>query len=211
MVVTQKSLRLYTNSEEHFFHPGMAELRIKNIIDGNPDHMTVAMCLTQGMSVLDCTLGMGTDAIVASYIAGENGLVQALEASPVIAEITRQGLDCYDFADPKIKAAAKRVQIQCTDHLLFLQNLADKSYDIVYFDPMFRRPINKSSGIKTLRSFAEQAALTIKTIKAACRVARQRVVVKENKTGSELQRLGFTKIIGGKYSSICFGVIETGG
>lgn len=59
----------------------MAELRIKNIIDGNPDHMTTVMGLTKGMSALDCTLGLGTDAIVASYIAGESGLIQALEGS----------------------------------------------------------------------------------------------------------------------------------
>lgn len=46
--------------------------------------MVEAMDLKPKMSVLDCTLGLGTDATVASYIVGENGKVVGLESATLI-------------------------------------------------------------------------------------------------------------------------------
>ena len=83
---------VHTPGGEYFFHLSMAELRINNLKDGNPDHMIGAMALKPGMSVLDCTLGLATDAIVASYVAGEKGRVLGLESSPVIATVLSIGI-----------------------------------------------------------------------------------------------------------------------
>ena len=43
-------------------------------------------------------------------------------------------------------------------------------------------------------------------IEEACRVARRRVVFKENARSLEFERLGFTKIMGGRYSKVHYGV-----
>ncbi|MCP6429085.1 hypothetical protein NL523_27605, partial [Klebsiella pneumoniae] len=63
IVVTTTGPIVHTSAGEYFFHLSMAELRIKNLLNGNHDHMVTAMGLRPGMSVLDCTLGLATDAI----------------------------------------------------------------------------------------------------------------------------------------------------
>ena len=66
-------LTLDTPSGALFFHPGMSHLRIKNLTRGQGDHLVAALALSEGMRVLDCTLGAGADAIVESYAVGETG------------------------------------------------------------------------------------------------------------------------------------------
>ena len=82
LVAKKGSFVLDTLDGELFFHPNMSQLRIKNIRMGDEDHMTAAMDLKEGMSVLDCTLGFGADAIVASFVTGESGSV-TLSFSPI--------------------------------------------------------------------------------------------------------------------------------
>ncbi|MCX7781602.1 MAG: protein-L-isoaspartate O-methyltransferase, partial [Negativicutes bacterium] len=85
LVGAQEGPVVYTPGGRYFFHLSMAELRIKNLRNGKHDHMITAMKLKKGMSVLDCTLGLTTDAIVASFDLGKDGLLVGLEHSPIIA------------------------------------------------------------------------------------------------------------------------------
>jgi len=78
VVVTQKGPLVNTPGGDYFFHLNMAQLRIKNIVKGQHDHMVSAMSLQPGMSVLDCTIGLATDAIVASFVMGPTGKVHGL-------------------------------------------------------------------------------------------------------------------------------------
>ena len=139
LVARRGLLTAVTAEGELFFHPGMAHLRIKNLRSGQGDHLVHALGLTEGMCVLDCTLG---------------------------------------------------------------------SYDAVYFDPMFRRPVHESEGMNALRVLADARALTAEVIAEARRVARRRVVMKERQGSREFARLGFTDLAGGKYSRIAYGVME---
>jgi hypothetical protein len=86
--------------------------------------------------------------------------------------------------------------------------LADRSFDIVYFDPMFRAPILKSSNVNPIRTLANMQPLTAEAIQQACRLARKKVVVKDAAGSSEFARLGINTIVGGKYSSISYGIID---
>ena len=70
----------------------MSALRIKHLASGQPDSMVTAAGLKKGDHVLDCTMGMGADAIVASFVVGDQGRVVSLESEPVIAAITGHGL-----------------------------------------------------------------------------------------------------------------------
>ena len=64
LVARRGLLTLVAAEGELFFHPGMAHLRIKNLLCGHGDHLIAALGLAEGMQVLDCTLGMGADAPV---------------------------------------------------------------------------------------------------------------------------------------------------
>lgn len=211
LAVTKRGPVVSTPGGEYFFHLNMAELRIKNLISGKPDHMISAMGLTPGMSVLDCTLGLATDAIVASFVTGGEGNILGLESSAVIAAVTGLGLARFKIGDPEISAALRRIRVEHADFNSYLPTLPDKSYDIVFFDPMFRSPITDSSNLKPLRSLADDRPLSSEAVREATRIARQRVVIKEANGSPEFSRLEIAELLGGKYSSIQYGVIRAGG
>ena len=211
LVARQGLLTLVTAEGELFFHPGMAHLRIKNLLLGHGDHLVRALGLTEGVHVLDCTLGTGADAIVESFAVGESGRVTALESNALIAAVIADGLAHALGDNYEMHAAMRRIQVHHADALTFLRTAAEDSYDVVYFDPMFRRPLHESAGMNALRGLADPRALTEETIAEARRVARCRVVMKERRESAEFARLGFTEITGGRYSRIAYGVMELGG
>lgn len=197
--------------DEFFFHPGLAGLRIEQINNGQTDRMIEAMALLPGDSVLDCTLGLGADAIVAAYVAGAAGLVVGLESSLPLAYLVKTGLSSYISKDQMLAESMRRVRATWADHLEYLSGLAAGSFDVVYFDPMFRRPRLQSPAINSLRILADPAPVTDLAIDLAVRIARKRVVLKERRGSSEFERLGFTGILGGRYAPIRYGVIDCHG
>ena len=197
---------IVTNEGEIFFHPNTAHLRIKNLRQGLGDRLIDAAKIKSGDKILDCTLGLGSDAVVESFVAGN---VTALEINPVLAEVVRYGMKNFSDDTPPVISAMRRVKIITADYVDYLKNCAENSFDVVYFDPMFRHGINKSSGINPIRPLADNRPLEIDSVKEACRVARRCVIMKENSRSSEFARLGFKIAPGGKYSSISFGVIDS--
>ena len=208
LVARRGLLTLVTAEGELFFHPGMSHLRIKNLLLGHGDHLVSALGLVEGMHVLDCTLGTGADAIVESFAVGAQGTVTALEANPLIAAVIADGLAHATGDNYDMHSAMRRIVVHHADALTFLRAAETDSYDVVYFDPMFRRPLHESAGMNALRMLADSRALTAETIAEARRVARRRVVMKERQGSKEFARLGFTYITGGKYSRIAYGVME---
>ncbi|TYO97803.1 class I SAM-dependent methyltransferase [Desulfallas thermosapovorans] len=207
IVVKDQQITCITGDSELFFHPSMAILRIKEIRSGKNDTMINAMGLKPGEKLLDCTLGLGVDAVVASFVLGKEGLVVGLESSPIIASIVRAGLHSYKRAAKAIQEAMERIVVVNADHRTILDTMPPNSFDVVYFDPMFRRPVLKSSAINALRPLADTRLLIPEVIDAALRVARRRVVVKDNKEAHELIRLGFSRIEGGKHSQVKYGIM----
>ena len=209
VLVARRGLLTFVTAEgELFFHPGMAHLRIKNLLRGHGDHLVDALGLAEGMRVLDCTLGTGADAIIESFAVGATGTVTALESNPLIAAVIGDGLahaigDNYDM-----HAAMRRIAVHAADALDYLRTQTDASCDVVYFDPMFRSPLHESAGMNALRAFADMRALSEEAVAEARRVARCRVVMKERRESAEFARLGFHAIRGGKYSRIAYGVME---
>jgi hypothetical protein len=208
LVIAQAKPVVHTETGPYFFHLSLAEMRIKNFLNGKNDHMIEAMALAPGMSVLDATLGLGTDAIVASYVTESE--VVALESSPLIAFITGTGLKNFSPAPDElnISAALRRITVKNIDYLTYLKTLSNKSFDIVYFDPMFRQPVRKSSNLLPVRNISNTEPLSPDAVFEARRVARRRVVMKEANGSAEFARLGFQALSGGKYSSVQYGVIE---
>ena len=207
LVAKKNSLRLVTENEEIFFHPSLAHLRIKNILNGEGDRLIEAMNLQRGMKVLDCTLGLGTDSIVESFIVGEAGSVTALEINPYLAAVVEHGFKNFVDDTDKVIDSMRRIKVVNVEYLDFLKSAADDSFDVIYFDPMFRHSLERSSSLNSIRVVADKRALSIEAIEEARRVAKFRIVLKENAKSLEFERLGFKKICGGKYSPIHYGVL----
>ncbi|ABO50405.1 conserved hypothetical protein [Desulforamulus reducens MI-1] len=210
LLVSHQKLSLVTNGKEFFFHPGLAKLRIKELQAGKTDQMIKAMDLQEGDSLLDCTLGLAADALVASYVVGTKGIIVGLEDAAPVAHIIARGLRSYTGEKPELINAMRRIQVVNQHHLHYLRNLPSNTFDVVYFDPMFRVPKVKSSSMAPLRDLANSSPLSIEAVAEAVRVARKRVVMKENRESQEFQRLNFQLIQGGRYSPVAYGVIKGG-
>lgn len=208
IVSSQGQLTLNTPEGELFFHPSMAHLRVKNLRHGLKDHMIEAMGLQPGMRVLDGTLGFGADAIVASFVTGSGGAVIGLESSPIIAAVMGHGLAHMTAENYPMQEAMRRIRVVAQDHLSYLQAQPAKSVDVVYFDPMFRHPLTGSASMEPLRGVADHRPIDRETMAEAVRVARYRVVLKENSRSQEFARLGFLRREGGKYSPIQYGIMN---
>lgn len=198
---------LYIEDQKFFFHPSMAKNRISAMRhDLGYDVMARACAIEKGDSFLDCTLGMGADAIVASYLSG--GKIVGLEKSPGICPVIKWGMRNYNSQMNWLIDAIHRIEVVQSDHLHFLQQQPDHSFDIIYFDPMFRRPLLTSEPLAPLRLLADPAPLSLEAVTEACRVARKRVVMKELVTSGEFERLGFKLFPGSKHNRIGYGYIE---
>ena len=124
------------------------------------------------MTVLDCTLGMASDSIVASYVVGESGKVTGLEGNEYMAYIMENGLKTWSSSVSEIDEAMQKNSSKANGAFFILAQCEDNSYDVVYFDPMFEETVIESDGIKGLKHFALYHDITDETIAEAKRVAK---------------------------------------
>lgn len=196
LLVTKDEIRYYVGERPPiFFHPSMGAVRIKRLLRGEDDLLLTASGVSEGDSVIDCTAGFASDSIVFAYAVGEQGSVTALESELIPAVLIREGLASYESDIPELTAAMRRIQALHVNHMDYLQGLADKSADVIYFDPMFRQPIEESSSITPLRTVANGSAISIAALQEARRVARKSIVLKEHRDSGEFARLGFDKVL----------------
>lgn len=191
-----------------FFHPSMASLRIKHLSKAEKDNLMDVAGIRQGSRVLDCTLGLASDAIVAAYVAGEAGLVVGLESVPTVAALVRQGLRMSEYPSRRLTEAMRRIQVVQADYREYLPQCEDHAFDVVLFDPMFRKTVHRSQAIQSLKAIANPAPLDVESVQEATRVASSKVVLKERKGSPEFERLGFRVIK--EASTYALGVINTG-
>lgn len=209
LVYGKNRLELYAYQAEipFFFHPNVAMVRMKRMMNGEPDPYLVAGGITEDCSVLDCTLGLGADALVASFAVGSRGTVVALEANRLIACLVRHGMQTWVDGESEIIEAMRRVEIRYSHHYQALQQLADDSFDVVYFDPMFEENIVESDGIRMLAPFAVADSLTEAIIEEAKRVARKRVVLKDHFRSPRFAQFGF-HVLKRKTAKFHYGFID---
>jgi len=192
IVVAKNGWRYEDQEGNHFsFHPNMSALRIKQLKNGQKDLMVECAKMTTGDAVLDCTLGMAADAIVSSFVVGEKGKVVALESQPVIAAIVEHGLATYETDRKELQRAMRSVQVIHANYREVLPTLPDHSFDIVMFDPMFRKTVQKSAAMQQLKPLANPDPVDLASVQEAVRVARKAVLLKERRGSPEFQRLGF--------------------
>lgn len=193
LVVARHRLSLYRHGDPNpfFYHPNAAQVRAKAFFANGYDAFIEACDLQKGNSLLDCTLGLGADAVMAKLAVGQDGYVTGIEQNAIMAYIVKKGLHTWTDAHPMLLDAMQSVHVLAGHHYDLLKSLPDSSYDVIYFDPMFEQTIHSSSGIQALKSFAHYEALSQQTIQEAMRVAKKRVVLKDHWTSSLFEELDF--------------------
>jgi hypothetical protein len=209
IVVGKERLELfpYGEKEPFFFHPNSAMFRIKRLLRGEHDPFIDACQLSDGMSFLDCTLGLASDSIVASFQVGAEGKVTGLEAQKYLSYLVQTGLKKWTSDLPEIDAAMRKVEVIHTYCYEYLRGLPNDSVDCVYFDPMFEEKILESDGIQALIQIAVYEPFQSEWIKEAIRVAKNRVVLKDHYQSERFNQFGF-QVIRRKTAKFHYGVIE---
>jgi ubiquinone/menaquinone biosynthesis C-methylase UbiE len=197
----------YKSSDKVFFHPNLSMIRAKRIANREQDPFIEIAQLEKGMSVLDCTLGLASDSIVASYVVGPSGTVVGVEGDRALSILTEDGLKNFTSGWNDIDDAMKRIHVHYADHYEYLQSAPTNGFDVVYFDPMFDKAISSSHGINTIRQQAIHTKLSKNVITEAKRVAKKRVILKDHWQSSRFHQLGFIQHIR-KTSAFHFGTIE---
>ncbi len=192
----------------HNFHIGTAKLRLLQLTRGGHDRLC-DLLPTGCKSVLDATFGEGKDSLVLSYALGERGQVTALEKSKALWEIGRWGLSHFVDKEPAVTAALRRIQLLHDDFKDFLQKAETDSFDAVYFDTMFRKPVKEEENNRdAFRSGACYDLLDDATLREAMRVAKYRVIVKERPFSVVFRNGLFDEVHHKRGQTTAYGVIN---
>jgi hypothetical protein len=209
IVVGKERLELFPlgETEPFFFHPNSAMFRIKRLLKGEHDPFIDACQLEKGMSFLDCTLGLASDSIVASFQVGREGNVTGLEGEKFLSYMVRNGLQNWTTEINEMNDSMRRIEVLNTHCYDYLKNLPNNSVDCIYFDPMFENNILESDGIQAITNIAIYNPLKADWIEEALRVARKRVVLKDHYLSNRFSQFGF-EVIRRKTAKFHFGFIE---
>lgn len=161
-----------------FFHPNSAAFRLKRVARGEQEPLLMACALNEGDSFLDCTLGIGSDSMLAAFAVGETGRVVGVEANKNIAFIVGRGMQVYDTSELPLTAVMRRIEVVHAEALDYLRAQNDNSFDVVYMDPMFEAVIEEATNFEALREAGAHIALNAEWVREAKRVAKRRVVLK---------------------------------
>ena len=197
--------KLYSPEGMLLYHPGLGKVRWQRVVQRHEkDNFLTAMDIRSGQHVLDCTVGLAADALLASQAVGTNGKVIGLEASLPLWFLSSRGIMLYKSKIPELEQDLQRIEIIHAEASKFLKTLPENSFDALYFDPMFRQPVRKSSEMVPLRPLAFHEPLKLETVELALKAA-PRVVIKERSV-ELLQEYGCTEFVGTKYSAVRFGI-----
>ena len=205
LIAGKKGPQLYSPEGMLLYHPGLGKVRWQRVVQRHEkDNFLTAMDIRPGQRVLDCTVGLAADALLASHTVGTSGKVVGLEASLPLWFLTSRGILLFKNKFPEMMQDLQRIEIIHAEASAYLRTMPENSFDAVYFDPMFRRPVRKSSEMAPLRPLAFSEPLKPETVELALKVA-PRVVIKERSV-EILQEYGCTEFVGTKYSAVRFGI-----
>ena len=214
LVLSATRAVLAAGGAEHAWSPGMGALRLKRYLEARAGRRTApgardpfldAAGIVPGDAVLDCTAGLGADALVAAAAAGPGGRVLALESSQALAAWTGEGLRRFPAE------AARRVEVRHADHREFLARAEPRSFEVIVFDPMFRHARGEPGGFEVVRRLSDPRPLSPEALVAARRAARRWVLVKDGAPGWDLTRLGLTPMPSARGAHRYYARVEAGG
>jgi SAM-dependent methyltransferase len=194
---------LYAGERSFRATVGLAFLRVLRATKGEVDPLVELARLRPGEAVLDATLGLGGDALVAAQATGAR--VIGVEKSALLAAFTVSALRRL----PRHGAAPGRlVEVVHADHRALLASLPARSYDVVLLDPMFEKAGEAVPLFDLVRQNADHAPLDEETLAHARRVARRGVLIKDAAPGRALRRLGLVPLPRRRSTPIVFAWAE---
>ena len=197
----------YGADEPFFFHPNSAAFRLKRVARGEIEPFLEAVQLEKNDTILDCTLGLGADAMLAAYVVGGSGKVVGLEADPNVAFIVAHGMETYDTSALPLTRCMRHIEIVQAEAVAYLKRQPDNAFDVVYMDPMFEEIIEESNNFQALRTAGAHVTLTDEWVTEAKRVAKKRVVLKAHYRSTWFEKYQFSRLTR-LTSKFHYGVIE---
>ena len=160
LVYGKKPVFFWSKEGTYRFHLGTAVLRIFEMRKGHGDRLC-NLLPGDCTSVLDCTFGQGRDSVILSWYLRKRGEVISLERSRPLYEVGKEGLAALSGQDGEMTEALRRIQLLHADFRGFLETAVPNSFDVIYFDPMFRYPVKrKENSMEGFRSAAVYDPLT---------------------------------------------------
>lgn len=209
LIMSQDGPILYTGEKvSHKFHLSMAQLRLIAYDRGDVEHLLAAVGEEPVESFLDCTVGLCSDSLMVSYGHPEIHRFIGLEGNPLLAYISNYGCRHFVHESQAVTNALRRIQLCAMRYEIFLKQAKSKSFDIVYFDPMFEVPVKESPQFLALRGHIVESSLTQEMLEEAKRVARRKVIVKERPFATIFKMWPPSYLQGGQYSKVAYGVYE---
>lgn len=209
VVQADRLMLVHRDGAELFYHPNMAFPRLGNVLRGQPDTLLAAADLAPGDSVLDCTLGYASEAILCAHVVGDSGEVHGIEAVPELGIVVREGLQKVVTAQTKLNDAMRRVRVvHLGHHLKFLRACPTGRYDVVCFDPFFDEILEGSEPFTPIRTFGARNPLLPEAVHEGMRVARRRVLVKTTRRSPLLEILGITERHESRGGKVVYGVLR---
>ncbi|MGG0657449.1 class I SAM-dependent methyltransferase [Rummeliibacillus pycnus] len=193
--------------EAFFFHPSSAAFRLKRVARGEHDPLLDAVQLKDGDSFIDCTLGIGSDSMLAAFAVGQSGKVVGCEGNQNVAFIVKEGMKRYDISQLPLLKCMERITVIPSLAIDFLKQQPDHSFDVVYMDPMFEETIEESINFAPLRNAGLHDSLNDEWINEAKRVARKRVVLKAHYRSPLFEQFHFKRDIR-QAAKFHYGIIE---
>src|SRR5256885_9058699 len=178
LVLAGQTADLFDGERSFRASTGMGFLRLVRAQKGEQDPLVKAAELRSGDLVLDATLGLAQDALVAAEAT--HAALVGLEASPVLAAFAVAALRRLPV---EAGEAAARIEVRCADHRAALRELPSGSFDVVLLDPMFRDAQESNPLFDLLRRHGEHAPLDADTLREARRVAPRRGAVQDAAPG----------------------------
>lgn len=200
-------LSINVNSHKLFFHPGIAKIRMENYKRDGKDYLLEALRPENNDIVYDGTFGLGMDGIFIAHFVSK---VIGTELSTHIYRVVSYGLKVYVSKEKWINSAIKKIELYNADMKVFSKNQPDKSFDIVYCDPMFENPVFKSSALNPLRPLASYDTLDNAVLQELIRIARKRVVIKSLTKDRLIEKLNvkFDRVLVSKKNGLVFACID---
>lgn len=204
LVFSGSGLQLLDRSGTLVFHEGMAHLRKLHLSAGGKEPLVHVGELCPRDHVLDCTMGLAQDALVAARAVGSGGRVVAVESSLPLYAVVSEGLRALGPSQESCP-----VEPVFGDHAVLLPRFPGGSFDVLYFDPMFAAPRKAQVAFDTVRHHGNHTPLSRAVLEQARRVARRWVVVKCPKGSSVPEDLGMRRLPGAPASPFDWGRIAS--
>lgn len=199
------------NSLPFRFHLNMAAIRLNQLEKNNKDRLIDVADISEGMTVLDGTLGLGSDTLVLAWQVGETGKVVALEKSEAIYAVMNENFKKLMKKGEEYSFLLERVEIIHASLQEYVEKTEDSYFDRVYLDPMFDKPRKKSDGIGALRPWAVEEIPTPEVIAECLRISKSMVVIKEPKASrwwKDGEYFFKNQLTGQRYQSVRYRILE---